>query len=314
MRNTAFVLTILSLSIAFASTAPALPPIPMPGTPSQAEAPVAPVPSSSSVTPVVQECKNIQGLQKSADSLFALGKWAEARTTYESLCPCVPRKSRTKCLLQAIRALAQDSARLTEALSRIDSLSLSTEPEDEGFGELMLTQSTLYTYAGNPELALKSWKLARQVVLPGQDVNLKALCTQIRQLFKDTTLSTDCNKIPVLSKHLAAALNSPTPKGSSSSQASTTEPPMKQVVSPNPASEGFWVLQFGAFSSKENAELLLKNLKNRKIPSRLVTKNTSTKVLWLVQTEPFQDKDSALQFGKATLEPLGLEFQALPNP
>lgn len=320
MKKYLLAITVMSFNLAIASTAPALPPVPMPGIPAQAQTPPALSSSSASMSSSVGECKNIPAKQLSADSLFALGKWIEARTAYESICPCLPRKSRTQCLLQAIRALSQEGTGLEEALSRINSLTLTTEPEDEGFGELMLTQSTLYVQAGNAELALKSWKLARQVVLPGKDVQLKALCTQIRQLWKDTTLSTDCSKIPSLSKHLASALSTPSPKGSSSSQTLSSSPattgaqPIKQTVGTNGTAEGSWVLQFGAFSSKENAQLLLKNLKSRKIPSRLVTKNTSTKVLWLVQTEPFQDKETASAYGKSTLEPLGLEYQALPNP
>lgn len=300
------------MSLANAATTPPLPPVPMPGaTPQSLNTPM----SSSSAS---LDCKNSEAQKAKADSLFARGIWKEATLAYEALCPCVPRTTRTTCLLQAIRALAQDSSQITTALSRLDSLTLSTEPEDAGFGELMLTQAMLYVQVGEPARALKSWKLARQVVLPGQDANLKALCVQIRQLWKDTTISTDCNKIPVLAKHLAAALPSPALKSSSallgSSQSSASAESMQPTIAPSPIPEGNWTLQFGAFSTKENAELLLQNLKNRKIPARLVTKNTSTKVLWLVQTEPFRDKPTAELYGKATLDPLGLDYQALPVP
>jgi cell division septation protein DedD len=199
---------------------------------------------------------------------------------------------------------AQDTAQLQVALLKLDTLSFATEPEDAGFGELMLTQSTLYLQANEPVRALKSWKLARQVVLPGQDENLKALCTQIRLQLKDSTLASDCNKIPVLAKQLVAALP-PAPRSSSSTSAIAP-------VATSP--DGAWVLQFGAFSSKENAELLLKNLKGRKVPSRLLTKNSADRVLYLVQTEPFLSKEAALQYGNSTLVPLGLDFQAVPNP
>lgn len=297
------------LGSAFASTTPLLPAVPMPGTSSA-------LPSSSSSQASAPACKNTIEQQALADSLFAMGRWEEAAVAYESLCPCVSRKARTTCLLQAIRAIAQDSTRIAEAVKSIDNLSLTTEPEDSGFGELMMTQAMLYVQTGEPARALKSWKLARQVVMPGQDVNLKALCTQIRQQLKDSTLATDCNKIPVLAKQLAQAIPSTAPaklsSGVSTTQSSSaaTQP----ALATNPAATGTWILQFGAFSSKENAELLLQNLKSRKIPSRLVTKNTSTKTLWLVQTDPFRDKESALQYGNSTLEPLGLDYQALPNP
>lgn len=312
MKTMIYLLSFTLLSLTYAATTPPLPPVPMPGTtPLSVSTPV----SSSSA---ILECKNIDAHKTKADSLFARGMWKEATLAYEALCPCVPRTTRTTCLLQAIRALAQDSSQITNAVSRLDSLTLSTEPEDAGFGELMLTQAMLYVQVGEPARALKSWKLARQVVLPGQDANLKALCVQIRQLWKDTTISTDCNKIPVLAKHLAAALPTPALRSSSavlgSSPSSASAESLQPALAPIPTPEGSWTLQFGAFSTKENAELLLQNLKSRKIPSRLVTKNTSSKVLWLVQTEPFRDKPTAELYGKATLDPLGLDYQALPVP
>lgn len=310
MKTMTYFLAITLISLTYAATTPPLPPVPMPGT--------TPISLSTSSSSAAIECKNTDAQKAKADSLYARGMWKDATIAYEALCPCVARKTRTLCLLQAIRSLAQDSSQITNAVSRLDSLTLTTEPEDSGFGELMLTQAMLYVQVGEPARALKSWKLARQVVLPGQDANLKALCVQIRQLWKDTTISTDCNKIPVLAKHLAAALPTPVLKSSSailsSSSSSVSTEPLQPAIIPSPTPEGNWTLQFGAFSTKENAELLLQNLKSRKIPSRLVTKNTSTKVLWLVQTEPFRDKAAAELYGKTTLTPLGLDYQPLPVP
>jgi hypothetical protein len=209
------------------------------------------------------------------------------------------------CRLQAIRALGESATTAPEALRRLDRITISAEPENPGFGELMLTQTALYLRLKQPESALKSWKLAKQSALTGQNENLKALCTQIRGMWKDSSLSSDCGKMAPLAKPLAQTLLVPL----TSSMAIQSSSSAVQTL----AGETSWTLQFGAFSNKDNANLLLQNLKSRKIPSRIVTRNTADKVLWLIQTEPFPSKTSALEYGQKILVPLGLEYQALPS-
>ncbi|HSQ42857.1 MAG TPA: SPOR domain-containing protein [Fibrobacteraceae bacterium] len=291
-------LLFLGVSALFAENLPPLPPVPAPESAFSADTP-------SSASGQIQHprapsnCAAAKTLRTKADSLFALGDWARAAVFYEQICDCGGNAARRSCLLQWARSIAQDSTRITEALQTLDSLSILVEPEDPEFGELMLAQIPLYLGQHEPERALKAWHMARQVAMEGQEENLKALCTQIISQQKDPSLTNDCSRLPALAKPLAQALTSSTIGPSSSA---TTSAPLS----------GGWVLQFGAFSNKDNAELLSKNLLSRKVPTRMVTRNTSEKVLWLVQTEPFADKKSALDYGARTIQPLGLEFQALP--
>jgi len=286
---------------------------------------VAPVKSVTPPPPPKPlRCNESSANKSTGDSLLALGHWSQAASTYDQVCPCLKAAERIACKLLTIRALSQDTATIQEAVHRLDTMAIAAEPEDAGFGELMLTQTALLLKVGNPERALKSWRLAKQVAIPGQEANLKALCTQIRAQWKDSSLVADCSKIPALAKPLATAISSSAIHASSTSTkitATTSSSAAEQSLTTSssaavakPAPQGSWLLQFGAFSNRENAELLLKNLKSRKIPSRIVTKNTAEKVLWLVQTEPFPSKEAATTYGQNSLNPLGLDYQAIPAP
>lgn len=306
-------LKILPLLLAFSlntfsaltGPAPLLPPVPAPGAP-------APVPNSS-ISSSFEPSSSSASAQseftslRQADSLFALGKWNNAQIAYEAQCPQVPVAKRLYCNLQAIRALGESPSGIDGALARLDSLLIRMEPEDRGYGDYLQVQTLLHIRKRDGEKAYKSWKLAKDASLPGQDESLKALCIQIRSLWKDSTLSADCNRLKPLSKQLTQAL-SPTSTASGSSAKNTSSSAFQSTIG-----ESSWVLQFGAFSNKDNAELLLQNLKSRKVPSRIVTRNSADRVLYLVQTEPFASKTLALEYGQKNLTPLGLDYQSLPS-
>lgn len=80
---------------------------------------------------------------------------------------------------------------------------------------------------------------------------------------------------------------------------------------PAAVSEPYWVLQLGAFGVKNNADLLVSNLKKRKIQANIVEQPRGEKVLYLVQTGHFATKDAAVDYGAKQLAPLKVEFQPL---
>lgn len=257
--------------------------------------------------------RNITAEMERAQSLYTAKKWTQSVQSFDQVCPCVAPDQVIRCKLWAIRALSQDSATLTAASLRLDTLIIQSEPEQIGFGEMLLTSSGVLLRQQRPMDAWKAWRQAKQVSLQGQEDVLKALCDEIRSQIKDTVLTGDCNRVPPLSKTLSKAVQPVT----ASSLSSSTIAPFSSIKTVSSSSTthsdpGTWVLQFGAFGSKDNAELLLQNLRKRKIPSRLVTKNASDRVLWLVQTEPFPTKEAAMDYGQSTLSPLQLDFQALP--
>lgn len=88
----------------------------------------------------------------------------------------------------------------------------------------------------------------------------------------------------------------------------------KALTAPQPVaapSAEYWVLQLGAFSVKDNANLLATTLKKRKIQATIVEQPRGEKVLYLVQTGNFPSREAAVDFGAKQLAPLKVEFQPL---
>ena len=81
-------------------------------------------------------------------------------------------------------------------------------------------------------------------------------------------------------------------------------------VADKPAEE-YWILQLGAFGLKNNANLLVSNLKKQKIQRTIVEMPRGERILYLVQTGHFSTKEEANSYGEKALAPLNVEFQPL---
>lgn len=253
---------------------------------------------------VAQTCPENQqvtdSLYQQAQKIYAAQQWSQAVAQLDSICPCLPVQTQIPCQTWSIRALAElgttDSMSLQTTLMRLDTLMLRIEPEHPWFADIMLLQSAVYLQNHEPLKAWKTWRLAKQVALTsGQISLLKSLCLEVENQIQDSSLTGhDCEKLPPLRKQLTQA----------SVAANDT----------SASSQGTWILQFGAFGNRNNAQLMLQNLTRRKIPSRIVQKMTAERTLYLVQTEPFKDRQSAEDYGRQKLAPLKLEYQPLPAP
>lgn len=92
-------------------------------------------------------------------------------------------------------------------------------------------------------------------------------------------------------------------------------PAKQETEDPKAASsssgEEYWALQLGAFGVKNNANLLVTNLKKQKIQSTIVEFVKGERTLYLVQTGHFTSKEAALSYGEKTFIPLNVEFQPI---
>lgn len=98
---------------------------------------------------------------------------------------------------------------------------------------------------------------------------------------------------------------------------SSSAPVVEQKVEPAmvPAAEKeTYALQVGAFSKKENAEMLVAALKSRDIEVRIVERTSVDRVLYLVRTKDFGTRQEAMKFGNDVLLPLKMEFSPVKNP
>ncbi|NLB64749.1 MAG: SPOR domain-containing protein [Fibrobacter sp.] len=246
--------------------------------------------------------KTTQATLLEAQKLYISQQWAEATEKFVEAIPCLPGMQKLEPKLWSIRSLAQDSATIEEALSQLDTLIVSIEPEQKEYLNVMLTSVGALLQADKNMEAWKSWRQAKQVSLGRDHTQLHALCLQLAERIDDPKIKKECKSLKSLKLQTQIAKSTIT---------SPLTPPIIKTAK-NQNGEGNWVLQFGAFGVKNNAELLMENLKQQNIPCRIVTKNAANRVLWLVQTQAFANKEDALQYGTTTLLPLQLDFQAIP--
>lgn len=98
---------------------------------------------------------------------------------------------------------------------------------------------------------------------------------------------------------------------------SSSAPVVEQKVEPamvSVAEKETYALQVGAFSKKENAEMLVAALKSRDIEVRIVERTSVDRVLYLVRTKDFGTRQEAMKFGNDVLLPLKMEFSPVKNP
>lgn len=111
--------------------------------------------------------------------------------------------------------------------------------------------------------------------------------------------------------------NPATPDSTVATIDSSSAPVVEQKVEPAmvPAAEKeTYALQVGAFSKKENAEMLVAALKSRDIEVRIVERTSVDRVLYLVRTKDFGSRQEAMKFGNDVLLPLKMEFSPVKNP
>lgn len=90
--------------------------------------------------------------------------------------------------------------------------------------------------------------------------------------------------------------------------AAPAQVPAQAVAKP---AEEYWILQLGAFGVRDNANLLVTNLKKQKISSTIVEMPRGDRTLYLVQTGHFSTREEANAYGEKALLPLNVEFQPL---
>ncbi|MCQ2104448.1 MAG: SPOR domain-containing protein [Fibrobacter sp.] len=127
-----------------------------------------------------------------------------------------------------------------------------------------------------------------------------------------TSSPAPANTAPAVSSSSVAPVSSAAAPASSATAQAT--PAQNVSTAPQPQekpSEEYWVLQLGAFSVKDNANMLVSTLKKNNVTATIVEQPRGEKLLYLVQTGHFQTKEAAVDYGAKRLAPLKVEFQPL---
>lgn len=276
------------------------------------------------------------------------GNWKEAAAAYEKVCPTQPADTQVSCNLWEILALSQmgDAKSFKKAGTKLDSLINVTNPQHENYADLVMTRAQFMLYLGKYEKSAEDLIHAIETSRPNQSLVLQKVCTAVLSRTKSEDLSQRCESLkhPVTVETAQAKAEEVKSVETKAEEAKTVAPaaapaapaetkPAEPVAAPAPApvvapqaaapapvpaapvadkpAEEYWILQLGAFGLKNNANLLVSNLKKQKIQSTIVEMPRGERILYLVQTGHFSTKEEANSYGEKALAPLNVEFQPL---
>lgn len=284
-----------------------------------------------------------------AQKAYVSGNWKEAAAAYEKVCPGQPKETQVSCNLWGVLALSQvgDAKSFKKAGTRLDSLINVTSPQHENYADLVMTRAQFMLYLGKYDRAAEELIHAIETSRPNQSLVLQKVCSAVLSRTKSDELSERCESL----KHPAAEAPKPAETKPAEVKPAEVKPaevkpapveakpvetkPAEPVAAPaapaapvaatvsapaTPASaapeaakpaEEYWILQLGAFGVRENANLLVTNLKKQKISSTIVEMPRGERTLYLVQTGHFSTREEANAFGEKALQPLNVEFQPL---
>lgn len=267
-----------------------------------------------------------------AEKAYVAGDWKTAAAGFDASCPTLEGIKRNECALWGILALSQtgNTADFARAGSRLDSLIAVTPTSESLYSDLYMTKAQFELYLKKNSNAFASWKRAYEAATPKQYAVLSQVCESIREVYKVDSVATACENVKRAKDSAAVTLvtQSSSAAVSSSSQATSSAemssssvtisssssagikaqpvPQAKAVETAEPA----WILQLGAFSLEENAQMLVNKLKKEHIDAQIsVRVNSNGKSLYLVRTGAFDTREAAMDFGGKRLSPVKQTFQ-----
>jgi hypothetical protein len=251
-----------------------------------------------------------------AQKAYLSANWSEAAKLFNTVCPQLDKDKQSECVLWTILSLSQTGKMedFSSAIKKLDSLIQVSSPQEAIYTDLYMTKAQFELYLNKLDLSVISLKHAIETSRPSQHAVLLKVCSAIEKAYNKPEVKELCLKLQpsdevhtTLSSSVIGSSSSNVPRSSSSSSSNVvTNVPSKDV----PSMEE-WILQLGAFSQKENALLLINNLKKRNISTQIREKIVSEKTLYLVQSKPFNSESEAIDYGKKFFTPLNMEFRAL---
>lgn len=132
-----------------------------------------------------------------AQKAYVSGKWKEAATAYETVCPQQPAANQTECYLWNILALSQTGATpdFIKAGKRLDSLIQKTDNRDQLYADLIMTRAQFMLYLGKNTRAAENLILAIDNAQDRHKPVLQKVCTAILAKVKNDSLNQRCTEL-----------------------------------------------------------------------------------------------------------------------
>lgn len=228
-----------------------------------------------------------------AQKAYLSANWPEAAKLFSTVCPQLDKSKQSECVLWTILSLSQTGKMedFSSAIKKLDSLIQVSSPQEALYTDLYMTKAQFELYLNKLDLSVISLKHAIETSRPSQHPVLLKVCSAIEKAYNKPEVKELCLKLQP-SAEVHTTLSSSIIKSSSSNV--VTKAPSKDI----PSMEE-WVLQLGAFSQKENALLLVNNLKKRNISTQIREKIVSEKAALEEKKRVAEEKKQA---EKAALE------------
>jgi cell division septation protein DedD len=130
-----------------------------------------------------------------AQKAYVAGKWQEAASAYEAVCPKEPDSVRAECYLWNVLALSQTGSAQSFKIAgkRLDSLIQTTNPQRAIYADLMMTSAQFRLYLGKYDKAAEDLIQAIETSHPHQTVVLQKVCQAVKAKVKSDELNDRCN-------------------------------------------------------------------------------------------------------------------------
>jgi len=243
-----------------------------------------------------------------AQKFYSQGNFEAAAKVYANLCSTLEANEKKTCLLSEAKSLIEANKinLAREAEPKLLLLISQTEPNDSLFSELSALDAKLQIMLDQPVRAVRSWKAAQASASVDYFPQIYALCRDIVSAYPANGLTNEnCEKTKPTDTTLISLPRKKTVPLSGASQPAIVHyappAPASTPTSSAPSSAKKWYVQLGAFSSKESAEKLVADFKNKGV--QLYIAELLERKLYAVRTENFATKEEAKNFAEQKIAP-----------
>ena len=260
---------------------------------------------------MLQAAAVTDSLFSQAQKLYSQGNFEEAAKVYGNLCTQLGIKEKKLCQFKEIKALAESAKQeiIVAAEEKLLSLLSQTEPNDSLFAELSAEDVKLQIMLGQPARAVRSWNAAQASANINYLSELFVLCADIVSAYPESGLTKEhCNKVkPADTSLISLPRKKIVPleieKPQAPAQAQAQQAQTKK-----------WYVQLVALSSKENAEKMVADYKQKGIQLYVTEVISSERTLFAVRTGNFENRQEAEAFAEQKIAPNHKDYKIFVNP
>jgi hypothetical protein len=262
---------------------------------------------------ILQAAALTDSLLSQAQRLYSQGNFEEAAKAYGNICAELGAKEKRICQFKEIKALAESAKpeMAKAAEGKLLSLLSQIEPNDSLFAELSAEDAKLQIMLGQPMRAIRSWNAAQASANVNYFSELFVLCLDIVSAYPESGFTKEnCNKVKPADSSLVSL---PRKKIAPLAAAPQTPNPAPAPAA-QPKTQNKWFVQLAALSSKENAEKMVADFKQKGIQLYIAEVVSGDRKLFAVRAGNFENRQAAETFAEQKIAPSHKDYKIFNNP